>query len=234
MAAMAPRSAWYRLWVYSTLGVKLSGRSSSVMPTCPACSAPLVPDATCCPSCGLVIEPRANLHIETTAIEAETPVAPGMSPLKKVMVFAGTVFAAAVVVIVAVALWEMPPQPFDDPNPAVFGSPFGVVTKSVSGEISTTFAPGAPIEFLGGQSYRIRMPGALLIVDVADGADLGGTRFERGAMVVVGTISGRLVYRRARPNDKVVLSQPNVILGRSFPAGPISVPRSGNLLSLPR
>jgi len=204
------------------------------MPTCLACSAPLVPDATCCPSCGLVVEPCANLHIETTAVEAETPVAPGMSGLKKLMAFAGTVFAAAAVVMVAIALWEMSPRPFDDPDPAVFGSPFGVVTKSVSGEISTTYAPGALLNRVGGNAFEVRMPGALLIVDVADGADLGGTRFERGAMVVVGTISGRVVYRRARPNDKVVVSQPNVILGRSFPAGPISVPRSVNLFSLPR
>jgi hypothetical protein len=200
------------------------------MPTCPACSTPLVPDATCCPSCGLVVEPRVS--IETQAAGAEAAAAPGMSRVKKVIVFSGTGLAVAGVVILA--LWEPPPRPFDDPNPAVFGSPFGVVTKSVSGEISTTYAPGALLNWVGGNAFEVRMPGALLIVDVADGADLGGTRFERGAMVVVGTISGRLVYRRARPNDKVVLSQPNVILGRSFPAGSISVPRSGNLLSLPR
>jgi hypothetical protein len=114
-----------------------------------------------------------------------------------------------------------------------------VTVTEAGAEVCVTFSPGTPIEpsrttASGGTGFSPRLPGALLIVDVVNGADLGGTRFERGAMVVVENVSGRLVYRRAQPNDKVVLSQPNSVLERSLPAGPIKVPPSGNLLSFPR
>jgi hypothetical protein len=79
--------------------------------------------------------------------------------------------------------------------------------------------------------HQVLMPGAVLIVADKGGIELGGTRFDYGAVVVVEGSRQNPKCRLARPADRIRLPTTIFIFGRQYPKGTLEVPASGNLLA---
>jgi hypothetical protein len=72
-------------------------------------------------------------------------------------------------------------------------------------------------------------PGAVLVVGVKDGVDLGGKRFGYGSIVVVEGTTAAATFRLARPADKIVTTQDVKVFGKKYTKGAFDVPANGKI-----
>ena len=105
-----------------------------------------------------------------------------------------------------------------------YGTSFNVI-KEANGD---SYVLEGYTEFVESKSKAFS-PHAVLVVGVAEGATLGGQKFDLGTIVVVDGDESKPVYRVATPSDRIALKTGVTVFDKSYPAGRFRVPPSGRL-----
>jgi len=72
-------------------------------------------------------------------------------------------------------------------------------------------------------------PGAVLIVGVAGGVELGGQQFDQGTIVIIDGDDNNKTFRVAKPTDNIRITSEVEVFGKIYPAGRFLIPDGGKL-----
>lgn len=88
------------------------------------------------------------------------------------------------------------------------------------------------LEDMGGGQLRSTNndPGAIFVVGVKEGAELGGNHFGHGSIVLIEGTKEAPTFRIAQFYDRIELPYEITILGRKYNKGKLTVPADGKLI----
>jgi hypothetical protein len=108
-----------------------------------------------------------------------------------------------------------------------FGENAFVMVRRSPDRKQTVFEGGSYFQI--DEKGRMMSPGGVVVVVDKAGMEFGGTTYALGSVLLVGEKDGELTYRKPGPGDRIVLKQPVTVFGKTYPAGRVPLPPSGNL-----
>ena len=106
----------------------------------------------------------------------------------------------------------------------IFGDSFTVI-KEITGD---SYMVEGYSHYFGSRSGTFA-PNAVLVVGVKEGVDLGGIKFDLGAIIVVEGTSVAPTFRLATPDDKIIVIHEITVFGKMYKKGRFAVPSGGKL-----